>query len=306
MTVAEVLAFEDGARERLESLRLTYTESSGSPGLRREIAAVYRHVAPDDVLVHSGAEEAIYAFMRATLRAGDRVVVQVPCYQSLSDVARSQGCAVDRWEAVEAEGWAPRLDELEALLTPQTRAIVVNTPHNPTGYAFDEAALRALVEIADRRGVLLFCDEVYRELELDVPLVPAACDLSPNAVSLGVMSKVYGLAGLRVGWLATRNAAVRGAVAAYKDYLTICNSGPSELLAEVALRHRHRLHAGPIAFVRLLGDEGAEALCERLAREAGVLLLPSTCYDYGDRHLRFGYGRANFSEALARLAAALS
>jgi aspartate/methionine/tyrosine aminotransferase len=329
--IGQLLALEEGASERFRTLRLGYTESLGAPSLRREIAALYGGIEADDVLVHSGAEEAIYAFVRGTLRAGDRVVVQVPCYQSLYEVAHSQGCEVARWESGEADGWAPSLDRLKSLVTERTRAIIVNSPHNPTGYTFGAEALRALAAFADERGIVLFCDEVYRGLEPDGTSPPAACELSPNAVSLGVLSKSYGLAGLRVGWIATKNARARTASAAYKDYLTICTSAPSEVLAELALRNREPLlarnralvhanrelldaffarhaqrfawvrpDASPIAFPRLLGAEGSDAFCDRLVREAGVLLLPSSCYDWGDRHFRIGFGRANMPEALAR------
>ncbi len=163
MTVDELLALEDGARDGLHSLRLGYVESPGSPALRAAIAATYDGISADEVVAFAGAEEAIYAFMRAVLRPGDRAAVHVPCYQSLESVARAQGCAVDRWEAVEEDGWAPSLRALERTLTPQTRAIVVNTPHNPTGFAFDERGLRELAQTADERGIVLFCDEVYRQ-----------------------------------------------------------------------------------------------------------------------------------------------
>jgi aspartate/methionine/tyrosine aminotransferase len=330
--LGELLALEDGAYERFRRVRLGYTESAGSPSLREAIAALYAGIGPEHVLIHAGAEEAIYAFVRATLSAGDHVVVQVPCYQSLFEVARSQGCDVAPWVSVEADGWAPRFDDLERLVSTRTRAIVINSPHNPTGHAFSADALQALGAFADERGIALFSDEVYRGLELDGEAPPAACELSPNAVSLGVLSKSFGLAGLRIGWIATRNARVRDAVARYKDYLTICNSAPSEFLAEVALRQRSTLlarnraltganralldaffarragafawvrpRAGPIAFPRLTGDEGADAFCDRLVHEAGVLLLPSSCYDWGDRHFRIGFGRANLPEALSRL-----
>lgn len=335
-TIGDLLGLEAGARERFLHQWLGYTESPGSPTLRRAIAAAYHGIEASEVLVLSGAEEAVYAFVRATLTEGDRVVVQFPAYQSLYEVARSQGCEVDRWEAVEADGWAPSLERLESLLTPRTRAIVVNSPHNPTGYSFTPEMLREIAAVAERRGIVLLCDEVYRGLELDGSTPPAACELSASAVSLGTLAKSFGLAGLRIGWIATRNERVREAVAAYKHYLTICNSAPSEFLAEMALRHAATLlarnralaianralldaffsrrsdsfawvrpSAGPIAFPRLLWNESADEFCDRLVREAGVLLLPSSIYDYGDRHVRIGFGRGNMPLALERLDAFL-
>jgi len=239
------------------------------------------------VLVHAGAQEAIFLFIHAVLEPGDRVIVQWPCYQSLAQVAQSMGCEVSLWRARESEGWAPDVDELRSFLRGGAKAIIINSPHNPTGYHMPPAVFGEINALAEAHGALLFSDEVYRELELD-PLdrLPAACDLGSHAVSLGVMSKAYGLAGLRIGWIATHNAALRERMAALKDYTTICSSAPSEFLAELALRHRKDLtnsnlaliqrnlteldgffhrhadrfvwtrpKAGPIAFPRLIGDD---------------------------------------------------
>jgi aspartate/methionine/tyrosine aminotransferase len=331
-SVAELLALEPGAEEALKRHWLGYTESAGAPSLRAAVARLYAGIAPEDVLVHSGAEEAIFLFMHAALAPGDHVVVHWPCYQSLGEVARSIGCDVTRWEARAEDGWRLDLDELRRLLRPATRVIVVNTPHNPTGHLMAREDYQALIALADDRGIVLFSDEVYRGLEYDpADKLPPACDVSRRAVSLGVMSKSYGLAGLRIGWVATRDVAVRERMAALKDYTTICSSAPSELLAELALRHHARLagrnleiigrnlalldrffaahasrfswvrpHAGPIAFPRLLGEE-VEAFCDRVRAGAGVLLLPGTLYDHPGNHFRLGFARRNLPDALARL-----
>jgi aspartate/methionine/tyrosine aminotransferase len=331
-TVEEVLALEPAAEEALKRQRLGYTESAGAPSLRDAISRVYAGIAGDEILVHSGAEEAIFLFMHAVLQPGDHLVVHWPCYQSLFEVARSTGCDVTRWEARAENGWRLDLDELEHLLRPSTRVIVVNTPHNPTGYLMPAADYRDLVALAERRGIIVFSDEVYRELEHDpADRLPAACEIDANAVSLGVMSKAYGLAGLRIGWVATRNAAVRERMASLKDYTTICSSAPSEFLAELAIRHRQRLvernlgiirrnlalldrffaahagrvawvrpHAGPIAFPRIEGEE-VEAFCDRVRARASVLLLPGTMYDHPGNHFRLGFARRNMPEGLARL-----
>ncbi len=337
MTIGELLALEAGAAERLQQHWLGYTESTGSPALRQAIAAIYTTVAPEHVLVHSGAEEAIFLFMHAVLAAGDHVIVHTPCYQSLSEVARSMGADVTPWLARESNDWALDLDELRRLLRPHTRAIVVNTPHNPTGYLMHHDHWRALHALAEERGIILFCDEVYRESEHDpADRLPAGCDVTHSAVSLGVLSKSYGLAGLRIGWVATHNTAVLQRMAALKDYTTICCSAPSEFLAEVALRHRHTLvqrnlaiilrnldvldaffarhtgrfvwrrpRAGSIAFPRLLGHD-VDAFCHDLARRAGVLLLPGTVYDDTGNHFRIGFGRSNLPKAVERLDAYLA
>ncbi len=220
-------------------------------------------------------------------------------------------------------------------MTPGTRAIVINSPHNPTGYHMPRTVFDRVVALSERTGALLFSDEVYRESEYrPEDRLPAACDVSPRAVSLGVMSKTYGLPGLRIGWISTHDADLLQRMAQLKDYTTICNAAPSEFLAGVALRHRevlvnrtvdllrrnlahldafmarHREHfewrrpgAGPIAFPALAGsaaEMGADAFCEHLVRKSGVLLLPGTVYGVPG-HVRVGFGRRDIPEALARL-----
>lgn len=332
VTLAELLAFDPEAGERLQQLWLGYTESAGAPPLRRAIAAMYETIAPEHVLVHAGAQEAILTFMHAALAPGDHVVVHTPCYQSLAEVARDIGCDVTPWVAREENGWAPDLDELRRLLRPTTRVVVINLPHNPTGYLMPADESRALHALCDERGITLFSDEVYRESEYAAgDRLPAGCDVSPRSVSLGVLSKTYGLPGLRIGWVATRDRRLLARMAELKDYTTICNSAPSELLAEVALQHREALagrnraiiatnlllldaffarhaehfrwvrpSAGPIAFPRLLGEE-VDRFCEALVGKESVLLLPGTVYDDRDNHFRIGFGRRSMPDALARL-----
>jgi aspartate/methionine/tyrosine aminotransferase len=216
-----------------------------------------------------------------------------------------------------------------------TRAIVINTPHNPTGFHMDRLMLDEVVALAERHGCLLLSDEVYRESEHCVAdTLPAACDLSHCAASIGVMSKTYGLPGLRIGWIASHDAALLARMAQLKDYTTICSAAPSEFLAGVALRQRETLvartrrllisnvsamdsfmadhaawfdwkppRAGPVAFPRLLGraaEMGDDVFCETLAREAGVLLLPGSVYELSG-HVRIGFGRADLPVALQRL-----
>jgi aspartate/methionine/tyrosine aminotransferase len=332
MSISELLALEPGAAEALLGQRLGYTESTGNPSLRREISRLYQAVDDAHVLVHSGAEEAIYVFMNAVLEPGDHLIVHRPCYQSLSEIASAAGCEVSPWQAREENGWALDPDELPRMVRPATRAIVINTPHNPTGFHMGRRQLQETVEFAERSGIILFCDEVYRGLEYDAAdTLPAACDLGEHAVSLGVMSKTYGLAGLRIGWVATRNAEVLSRMTVHKDYTTICCSAPSELLAEVALRHaeaiaernrsivrenlalldsffaRHsadfawnRPLAGPVAFPRLRKGE-VNAFCDSLRSRAGVLLLPGGVYGDAGGHFRVGFGRRNMPLAMQRM-----
>ncbi len=337
MTVGELLGLEPGADEAFSRQWLGYTESPGGIKLRQAICGLYDSIGPEDVLVHTGAEEAIFLFMQAVLEPGDHVVVHWPCYQSLVEVARSIGCDVSRWSAREADDWNPGVEALEALLRPNTRAIILNTPHNPTGFLMPHDEFEAVSAIAREAGALLFSDEVYRESEYDASTrLPAACDLGEHAVSLGVMSKTYGLAGLRIGWIATQNHEVYDRMAALKDYTTICNSAPSEFLATLALRHRRQLaersvgiirqnlavmedlftrhpdlfrcvwpRAGSMAFPSYLGGS-VDTFCDTLVHQAGVLLLPGSVYGDDGNHFRLGLGRLNLPEAVTRLEEFLS
>lgn len=332
MSIADLLAFEPGAAETFRKVWLGYTESQGSPALRAEICKLYETLQPEDILVHSGAGEAIFLFMFAAFQEYDHVIVHSPGYQSLADVARAAGCDVSPWRAREENSWALDLDELRHLMRTNTRAIVLNTPHNPTGYLMSREDFDAVQAFAQENNLLLFSDEVYRESEYDPTVrLPAACDYGEHAVSLGVTSKTYGLAGLRIGWIATRNRTIYDKMASLKDYTTICNSAPSEFLAEVAMRNRDKLsgrnlgiikdnlaimdaffsrhtglfswvrpQAGSMAFPRFHG-RNVDQFCDDLVKKAGVLLLPGSVYDDARNHFRLGLGRKNLPHAVERL-----
>ncbi len=332
MTIADLLSIEDGAAEKFQQVWLGYTESQGSLALRAEICKIYETIQPEDILVHTGAEEAIFLFMFAAFQEGDHVIVHSPGYQSLTEAARAAGCDVSLWRAREENGWSLDLDELPRLLRKNTRAVIVNTPHNPTGYLMSQEDYQAVHTFARENDLLLFSDEVYRESEYEpATRLPAGCDLGEHAISLGVTSKTYGLPGLRIGWVATKNRQVYEKMAALKDYTTICNSAPSEFLAEVAMRNCTKLaernlaiiksnlaiidtlfahhpdlfswvrpRAGSMAFPRLLKGD-VEEFCDRLVQKAGVLLLPGSVYDDSQNHFRLGLGRKNLPQAVERL-----
>lgn len=331
MPLRDLLALEPGAEEEFARLNLGYVDSRGGPELRRAVAALYQNAKHDDILVHSGAEEPIFTFMSAVLEANDNIIVQFPAYQSHYSIAESRGATVTRWKADLDRSGAPGTEELAHLIRPETRAIVVTTPNNPTGYQFSREEFNAIIALAEKHGVWLFVDEVYRGTEREAPRLPAVCDLYERGVSLCGLAKAYGLAGLRIGWIATQNKNLLNRIATIKDYLTICNSAPSEFLGALALRHNEALtdrvrritannldllddffarrrdlfewrrpKAGTTAFPRYLAGS-SKTFCEEAVERAGVLLLPSTYFDAGDAHFRIGYGRANLPEALAAL-----
>jgi aspartate/methionine/tyrosine aminotransferase len=335
--MADLLALADEeSRDLWDGLTLGYTESSGHPLLRRAIAGLYETIEPDDILVFAGAEEAIFCLANAELGPGDHAIVTWPGYQSLYEVARATGADVTLHELREDAGWAIDLDRLRAQITAATRLIVVNAPHNPTGMLPDRATYGGLVAIAAEAGAHLVVDEVYRFLEFDeAGRLPAGADSLERGVSIGVMSKSFALAGLRIGWLASRDRELLARCAAFKDYTTICSSAPAEILALIALRARDRVlersrsivaanlerldrffddwpdrftwvrpHAGSVGFPRLTVpgitiDDWSAALVEA----EGVLLLPGSQFGFGGNHFRLGFGRTDLAVALERLEA---
>lgn len=332
LTAGELLEICGESPEAYVNVWLGYTESRGSPSLRKVISSLYESVSPDDIITFSGAQEGIFIFMNVALNPGDHVIVQYPCYQSLYEVAKAIQCEVTFWEMDETNGWNPDLKDLKSSIKPNTKAVVLNTPHNPTGYNFSKDDLSEIIKIAHDNSLYLFCDEVYRELEHNKSgRLPAVADLYSNGISLGVMSKAYGLAGLRVGWIAARDPELIDKIAGFKNYTTICSSAPSEYLAEIALENRDKLternlniisenlrildaffakyndilewvrpDAGSIGFVRIKSGEDADKFCLDAIEKAGVLLLPSTVYNYKNSHFRIGFGREDMKDALLR------
>lgn len=327
---------DDESRALWNGMRLGYTESPGHPLLRAEIASLYAGIAPDDVLVFEGAEEAIFTFANVELAAGDRAVVMWPAYQSLHEIARAAGADVALLRLRHDQAWSLDVDELAALVRPRASCFIMNAPHNPTGSVPSRRAFDEAVALCERTGTRLFVDEVYRFGEIDDSArLPAACEASPTAVSLGGLAKPFGLAGLRIGWIATRDRSLLGRLARFKDYLTICSSAPSELLSIAALRARDRVLARnraiamsnlalldelfarrddlewvrplawPIAFPRLRRDEPIETFASRLVETTGVMIAPESIFGHGGNHFRIGFGRKDMPQALARFEAFL-
>ena len=334
-SMAELLELaDDETRGMWQGLRLGYTESTGHPKLRAEIARLYESLDADDVLVFAGAEEAIFSLFSSSVEAGEHVIVTWPGYQSLYEVARAAGAHVSLHALLEEHGWALDVDRLIRSFRPETRLVVVNAPHNPTGMLPSQEDWRRLATACSEAGIRLVADEVYRFLEHDgAATLPAGADLDERFISIGVMSKSFALAGLRIGWLATRDRAVLDRCARMKDYTTICSSAPSEVLALIGLRARERVlarsreivaanlavldgfferHAdaldwvrplgGSIGFPRLVpgGPAGASAdrFAASLVEKTGVLLLPSSTFGFGDTHFRIGLGRTDLPVAI--------
>lgn len=340
MTVHDLLDLAGVSYERLGALSLGYTESRGSPTLREALAEDHPGLSPEDFLLLATPIEGIYLAARSLLAPGDEVVVLTPAYDALINVFEHVvGAAqVKRWALTATdEGWALDLDGLRALLGARTKLVVVNFPHNPTGYLPTAAWQRELLDIIEAHRLWLFSDEMYFGLlHSGTPPIPSAAELSSRALALSGMSKIYGLPGLRTGWLITRDRELRDRLLNWKFYTSICPPAPSELLTEVAWGVRDRLRqrsvdqietnlalaraffarwperfhfraprAGSVALVEM-NVPSLETYARSLAETAGILLFPASRLGAGPRAMRMGFGRAQFGEALSRFEAVLA
>lgn len=311
-------------------LKLGYTETRGSEDLRHAISKHYDTIQIDNI-VASTPGEANFALMNVLLKKGDHVICMSPMYQSMYQVAKSIGCKLIFWKPDNTRSqWYYNPSDLEKLITDKTKLIVVNFPHNPTGFSPNISDLNAIIHIARKRGIILFSDEMYRFLTFNPENETGSLsDMYENAVSLWGTAKSFGLGGVRLGWLTSQNTHILSKVEAFKDYLSICNSAPSEVLGTIALNHieqftqpniakiQHNISifkqfsernkdfldfyepiSGSTAFVKLKIKESAMSFSERLVQETGIMLLPSETFEYGKKHARIGFGRAILPEIL--------
>jgi aspartate/methionine/tyrosine aminotransferase len=334
-TLTELLQMaEPGELQAWHGLKLGYTESAGRPELREAIAGLYPGCTAADLLTVV-PEEGILIALNTLLEQGDHVICVSPAYQSLSEIPKSLGCAVTEWPFQCQNGeWSLDLNFLERSITPRTKLIIINFPHNPTGYLPSRDFQRQLIEIARKQGIYLFSDEMYWLMELE----PEAGRLEPAAVayergiSLFGLSKTFGLPGLRTGWLVARDRELMTKLVSFKDYTTICGSAPGEILALIALkakarivernlaivrgnlalaadcfgrRHREEFgwippRAGSICFPELRLAVPVAEFCRGVVERRNVMILPGTVFHYPGNHFRVGLGRRDFGTALAR------
>ncbi|NNF47292.1 MAG: aminotransferase class I/II-fold pyridoxal phosphate-dependent enzyme [Desulfofustis sp.] len=335
MSISELLELaSDKDRQEFNGQWLGYTETFGHPELLEEIAGTYDTINPDEVLCFAGAEEGLYTAMRVLLDQDDHVIVAVPNYQAAETVP-STICSVSGVPLDENDNWSLDIDRVKREIRSHTKLVSINFPNNPTGAVLDHDRFDALIDLCREHGLHLFSDEVYRLVEGDPSTrLPQAVDLYEKALSLNVMSKAYGLPGLRIGWIASKDKRLLTKMESYKHYLTISNSAPSERLAIIALRARgtilernrsllrsnlklleeffgeftdlfdwYRPGGGCVAFPKYLGSGSADQFCEDLVAESGVLLLPprifhSELLNTPGNRFRIGYGRRNMAGGL--------
>lgn len=324
------LASEKEKREFL-NLSLKYTTPAGHPALRASLAQMTPGLQSENFQCFAGAEEAIYCAARALLTSSDHVIVVTPCYQSLKSVALTI-CEVSEVPLEKRNGsWHLDLEKVASLIRPNTKMVFVNFPHNPTGYIPSLEEFQGLVNLVRKNGIYLFCDEVYQNLTLDrKKTLPSASTLYERAISLGVTSKSFGLAGLRVGWVSSQDLKVLSQLAEYKHYLSICNSAPSEFLAKIAVDHREVIWAqnhellsknfqllkyyfaqnqdifewlepqgACTCYPRYLGKERITTLADAMLDKYRIVILPDWVYEQENNHFRISFGRRDMPQALA-------
>lgn len=328
----EILELADPESKKLwQNLRLGYTETQGLPILREEIAQLYSSIQSDQILTFAGAEEGIFCTM-SLLSPGDHVIVITPCYQSLETLPRAFGAEVTTISLDPKRKWKLGLDELRRAFRPNTKLLVLNCPNNPTGSLLDREVFQGMITLARERGIYIFSDEVYRYLEMDeTKRLPSMVDAYEKGITLNVMTKAFGLAGLRIGWLACRDESFLKRIAGCKDYTSICNSAPSEILALIALRAKEKIltrnreiirsnlnmldgcferhkaliswnrpESGSVAFPELLLLIPIDQFAEQLVEKMGVLIMPGSIFDFPGNFFRIGFGRKNMPQALER------
>jgi aspartate/methionine/tyrosine aminotransferase len=308
--------------DRLVQMPLDYCEAVGTHELRSLIAATYVGCDPDNILVTAGAIEANFLLFNALLDPGDHVVVPYPAYQQLYSVPRALGCDVSLWKVGPESGDRYDTDGLARLLRPNTRLVVVNSPHNPTGAVLPPEGARRVYALAESVGARVISDEVYRWLTVPGgdPIAPPMFEHGPRGLSVGTVSKPFGLPGLRIGWIAAPVDVVSACVA-LRDYVSLSPGRLNDAIAQLALRHRERIiernteiiaanlrgtaqwiarHApilswtpprgGLLALLRYHLEISSLELADRLATEHGVMLAPGSAFGY-EHHLRIGIGQ---------------
>lgn len=328
-------------REEFEGLWLGYTETFGAPDLREAIAATYDTRDANDVLCFAGASEGIFAANSVILDKDSHAIVVTPNYQSHETlpvaICEATGIPLDP-----DDGWSLDIDRVAEAVRPNTRLVTINFPHNPTGAILSLDRYHSLIELCRKHGIYILHDEIFNGLgPTGTNHLPFVTDIYERGLSLNVMSKSYGLPGLRLGWIASADRELLSRMERMKHYLSICNSGPSERLTKIAVNNRDKLLArncsivdenlpkweaffarypdlfdwqrpdgSCMAFPRYKGSDGVEKFTRSLVEESGVLLLPSTIYrsELGptpvDR-FRLGYGRRGLDEGIAALDAHL-
>jgi len=319
----------DDAAERILDLELGYPPTAGSSTLRQAIAAM-RGVQAEEVIVLAGSAEALFHIFSVAAQPGANVIVPFPCFPAHRMVPESLGFEVRQYHLPREKSYGIDLDEVKSLADHNTKILVVNSPHNPTGATVSGDEMRGLHDFCFEQGIQFMSDEVFHPIYHGRENESAA--RLAHATVVGDLSKALALPGLRLGWIIERDAERRREYLNLREYITVSNTPMGEFLGEIAIRHHHQVlartrevtranlalldrviaeHAdvldwvrpqgGMTGFVRLVPGGNARAFCEA-ALERGLLLAPGECWGVPD-HFRigFGIGREWYPRAMGRL-----
>ena len=313
--------------------RLTYGDIWGSDALREGVCRLYRTVRPDEVVLTHGAAGANHHVFCSLISAGDRVVSIMPTYQQLYSIPEAIGADVAIMHLKQENHYLPDLDELKALVTPGTKMVCINNPNNPTGALMSRELLEQIIEIARGVDAYVLCDEVYRHLTQADGWCESVADLYEKGISVSSMSKVFSLAGIRMGWIATHDKAAVKAFLSHRDYNLISCGMFDDAVASLALRHSDEMirrnqaivrenlaildewmqahphfyytkpQAGTTALVYYDYDIPSYEFCERLYHETGSFVTPGDCFEQ-PHSMRIGYAcdAQTLKDGLAALA----
>lgn len=307
--------------EEISKIGLGYSQTNGTPELRRQIARLYPGISIEQILTTAGSSEANFLLMWSLLEPGDEVVFMMPNYMQMWGLVRGFGAKLKPFWLRESLDWAPDLDELRKLVTKKTKLIILTNPNNPTGAVLDQEARQTIISLADKAKAWIIADEVYQGAEREGERTPSFFGEYERVIAVNGLSKAYGLPGIRIGWIVGPEEFINKTWP-YHDYTTISPSILSDRLARIALAPQNRRkilartrrilkknfpilktwlekqaglfefippRAGAIAFARYNLTIDSEELVNRLIRQKSVLIVPGGHFEMG-HYLRFGFG----------------
>ena len=298
--------------------RLTYGVIEGRAGFRKGICRLYRSINEDEVITTHGAAGANHHVFYSLISPGDRVISIMPTYQQLYSIPESLGADVRIVELKKENDYLPDIESIRKLAADGVKMICINNPNNPTGALMEESHLRQIVDIARDADAYILCDEVYRHLDQGDACSESIADIYEKGISVSSMSKVFSLAGLRLGWIATHDRKALDEMILHRDYDLVSCGMFDESVAELALRHSEKLlernkkivsenlrildewvdsekhvsyvkpHAGTTALVYYDIDMDSYEFCEKMYHETGAFVTPGDCFEQS-HSMRIGY-----------------
>lgn len=314
---------------RLCARRLSYGDIEGLPEFRKGVCGLYKTLNIENIVPTHGASGANHHVFYSLISPGDRVVSIMPTYQQLYSIPESYGADVQILHLSKENNYLPDLEKLRRLVTPKTKMICINNPNNPTGALMSEQILREIVEIARSADAWILCDEVYRHLSQEDGWCPSIVDLYEKGISVSSMSKVFSLAGLRLGWIATHDMSVIKSCLSHRDYNLVSCGVFDEMLAAAALKHRDKLlersrkivrenlqilddwvssephvsyvkpKAGTTALVYYDLDISSYEFCEEMYKKTGAFVTPGDCFEVPhSMRIGYAYGKQDLIDGL--------